>query len=211
MTISQYFKHISHAGEQALFDDLTREAIQLKGLDLLYIPRSYDNNDYLYGESIQEIFKNGVTIEMYLIEQSGFPDGSDIMTKFGLEVRDEATFIVSKSRFTEVVTAVYSDITIPREGDLIFFVPGDNHLASALFEIHFVENEKPFYPRGIQTTWKFVTRKFEYNKDIMDTGDDYVDSLNTEPDINDDKEEIQQESDVFTDFTEQDPFSTNSY
>jgi len=212
MTVSPYFKQSTSVAEQNLFDSLTREMLSLKGYDMQYIPRSYENNDYLYGETIQEGFQEGVVIEMMLDEVRGFPDNSDIMTKFGLEVRDEATFWVSKSRFTEVVTVAYPEITSPREGDLIFFHfshDGAPSTPSVLFEIHFVENEKPFYPRGIQTMWQFTTRKFEYNHDKMETNDEYIDSLNVEPDINDDKPEIQSESDTFVDFSEKDPFAQN--
>jgi hypothetical protein len=206
MTISPYFHHISGEGERGLMKDLVRETIFLKGSDISYIPRDSRGADYLWGEDIQSTFTDAVTIEMYCTENR-IQAGQDIMSKFGIQVQDESTFIVSKHRFDEVITAVYPDIKRPREGDIIYYP-----VTRSAWEITFAEDEIPFYVKGIQTVWIVSTRKFEANYDIMDSkvpDVDFVDNKENEP--FDDKTDIQEEADTFVDFSEADPFSTNSY
>lgn len=206
MTISSYFHHTNSSAEHQLMDDLSRETIQLKGLDFAYIPRDSSDADSLFGEDVKSTFDASVTLEMYCKQQTGFEGEGDFFSKFGLDIRDEAVFQINKNRFTEVVTAVYPSITRPREGDLIYYA-----LAKSLLEISFVEKEKPFYLRGIQTLWECNVRKFEYNHDEMVTGITEVDAIETEPDTNDDSAVVQIESDEVMNFDEHDPFSTNDY
>jgi len=206
MTISPHFFHISSSAEQKLMQDLTRETIQLKGLDLKYIPRDSSDADFLFGEDVQSTFSSAVVLEMYCEEQTGFGGEGDFLSNFGLDIRDEAKFIIDKVRFTEEVTDVYPAIKRPREGDLIFY-----DLANSLFEITFVENERPFYQRGIQTVWDCSAKKVEYNHDILSSGDIKVDALEDKVDTLDDGNDIQTEGDEFIDFSEADPFSDNDY
>lgn len=186
--------------------NLTRETIQLKGLDLGYIPRDSDDADELFGEDLQSTFSAAVTIEMYPEEMTGFGGDGDFMSNFGLDIRDEATFLIAKDRFTAVVTDEYDTITRPREGDLIHYP-----LGNALFEITFVEHEDPFYQRGIQTVWKCSAKRFEYNHDILSSGVTAVDALEDKVDTNNDSDSIQTEGETFIEFNENDPFSDNDY
>lgn len=206
MTISSYFHHISSGAEQNLMEDLSRETIQIKGLDFSYIPRDSDDADPLFGEDIKSTYDTSVTLEMYCKQMTGFDGEGDFFSRFGLDIRDEAVFQIHKKRFEEVVTAVYPNITRPREGDLIYF-----ELASTLLEISFVEKEQPFYQRGIQTLWEANVKKFEYNHDEMLTGIDAVDDIEAAPELDDDSTTIQTESDTFMNFDESDPFSKNEY
>lgn len=206
MTISAYFHHTTSGREQDLMNDLSRETIQLKGLDFAYIPRDSSDVDQLFGEDVKSTFDTSVTLEMYCKNMSGFEGEGDFFSRFGLDIRDEAVFQIHKNRFTEVVTAVYPAITRPREGDLIYF-----ELAKSLLEISFVEKEKPFYQRGIQTIWEVNVKKFEYNHDEMLSGIEAVDDIESEIDRDDDSDVIQTESDTFVNFDEHDPFSSNDY
>jgi hypothetical protein len=204
--ISQYFKHITATNEQSLVNDLTVETIQLRGLDFEYIPRDSSNADPIFGEDIKSTFTNSVTIEMYCKNMTGFGGEGDFFSRFGLDVRDDAVFQISRSRFSDVVTAEYPTIPRPREGDLIWF-----ELANILLEITFVEDEKPFYTKGLLTVWECNVKKFEYSHENMDSGIPDVDGINIAEDRHDDSTAIQTESDTFMDFTETDPFSSNNY
>lgn len=207
MAISPYFKHITSAPEQQLADDLSRESIQMRGLDLQYIPRSASDVDDLFGEVSKETYQASVTIEMYVENQTGFEGEGDFFTaNFGLDIRDEASIDINKNRFTQEMSVTYPGITIPREGDLIYYA-----LADTLLEISYVEKEDPFYPRGTQTNWKIKAKKFEYNQDVMNSGITDVDDIETDPELFNDSTEIQTESDTSMDFSEDDPFSTNDY
>lgn len=204
--INPHFYHVTSTREQNLMKDLTREVIMNKGLDFSYIPRDSTDADVLFGEDVQSIFSSGVVLEMYCEEQQGFAGEGDFMSNFGLDIRDEATFLIAKDRFEAVVKNEYPAIIRPREGDLIY-----HSLSKSLFEITFAEDEKPFFQRGIQTVWKCLTKRFEYNRDIMDSGIAEVDELNIRTDTNDDDEAIQTEGDTFVTFNENDPFSSNNY
>jgi hypothetical protein len=206
MTISSYFKHTTSTVEQTLMEDLSRETIQIKGLDFAYIPRDASDADELFGEDVKSTFDTSVTLEMYCKQMTGFEGEGDFFSRFGLDIRDEAVFQIHKKRFEAVVTIAYPTITRPREGDLIYF-----ELANTLLEISFVEKEKPFYQRGIQTLWEVNVKKFEYNHDDMSTGITEVDAIETADDVGDDSTTIQTESDTFMDFDEHDPFSSNDY
>lgn len=204
--ISPYFKHDSKVSEQDLINDLSRETVFLRGQDFSYIPRDSSDADTLFGEDVKSTFTAAVTLEMICTNMTGFDGEGDFFSRFGLDIRDEATFQIHKGRFTEEVTAVYADIERPREGDLIYY-----DMASSILEITFVEKEKPFYTRGIQTMWECTVKKFEYNHDEMLSGIVAVDDIETEIDFGDDSEDIQTESDTFMNFDENDPFSNNSY
>ena len=81
----------------------------------------------------------------------GFDGEGDLFTKFGVEIRDEATFVVSRRRWNSTVSAVNNQISgvRPREGDLIYLP-----LSNSLFEITFVEHEQPFYQLANLPTFK---------------------------------------------------------
>jgi len=178
----------------------------MKGLNMKYVPRDSTNLDNLFGEDNQSTFTAAVELEMYFNEMTGFGGESDIFSRFGLNINDEGTFIISYSRFKDVVTAAYPLINRPREGDLIYF-----DLPTSVFEIAWVEDEKPFYQNGILTIWTCHCKKFEYNHDIMESGVDNVDDIVLDPVRTADNDDIQTESDTFVNFDENDPFSDNSY
>jgi hypothetical protein len=194
-----------------LIDDLTRESIHLRGLDLIYIPRREsapgegDGVDYLFGEDPENDFRDGVTLEMWPEQMQGFEGEGDFMAGFGLDIRDECTFIISKTRFGETVTRANAHITRPREGDLISF-----EMTKAVFEITFVEHELPFYQMGKGHVYKLSCKRFEYShEDITDAGD-VAEGIPDFPDV-DDSADVQTESDTFVNFDEQDPFSEDNY
>lgn len=168
MPINQYNNHYSSANEQNLTDSLIIEAIQMKGILVKYIQRSHPSFDFLFGEDPTSAFISATEIEMYPAEVNGFGGDGELMSKFGLEVRDTATFIVNKTRFSEEFT----DKIRPNEGDLIF-MPYTN----AILEIKFVNHESPFFQQGRQYVYELKVETYEFSHETVETGDAQIDEL----------------------------------
>jgi len=169
MAKNSYFRDVNT--ENDLLHDLTIETIKIHGRDMVYIPRTLVNEDELFGEDTISKFENGVEIEMYVQSVDGFGGDGDFISKFGLEIRDTVELVVSKRRFEESFSHD-SNITRPREGDLIFFP-----LSKGLFEIKFVEHENPFYQLGKLYTYKLSCELFNYSHQDMDTGFSEIDEV----------------------------------
>jgi len=133
--------------EQLLVEDLVIEAMQIHGMDVYYLPRTVKSGneiDYLYGEDTVKEYLTAYPIEMYMENVTGFDGEGDFASKFGLEVRDEITMLVSRRRFKYSTGS--SNLPRPREGDLVF-IP----LTRSFMEIMFVEHENDqamFYTLG---------------------------------------------------------------
>lgn len=151
-------------------ESLTTEAIKIHGHEMVYIPRDTVKDDKIFGEEVSR-FKDANRIEMYMENAEGF-DGESDMTRFGLDIRENCTFIVSKRRFLEVMGHNLSirDLGRPREGDLIYFDYPYN-----LFEIKFVEHDNPFYPLGQRYSFKLYCEAFKYTQEEIDTGESDMD------------------------------------
>ena len=173
MATNTYFNN-KVVSEQMLYEDLIVEALQIYGQDVIYIPRTLTNYDNLMGESIAADFADGYNIEMYLDNAEGFGGEGDLFSKFGVEIRDQATLIVSKLRWEKLTG--YSNNLInnerPSEGDLIYLP-----LSNSLFEIAHVEHEQPFYQLAQWPTYKLQIEKFEYAGENLKTGYDEIDKL----------------------------------
>ena len=162
--------------EQLLVEDLVIEALKIYGMDVYYLPRTTrDQVDYLFGEDTLKEYRTAHPIEMYLENVSGMEGEQDFISKFGLEIRDEATLLVSRLRFRYAVNGY----TRPREGDLIF-VP----LLNNFFEITFVEHEDQqtmFYTLGRGRggnvyVYALKMKQFVFSSEIIDTGIKEIDS-----------------------------------
>ena len=110
---------------------------------------------------------------MYVDNTDGYMGEQEIIKKFGLELRDDIVFTVSKARW-ETLVGNNSDLTTdrPQEGDLVYF-PTTN----AFFEIQFVEHEQPFYQQSALPVYKLSCTKFEYSSERLDTGISTIDSV----------------------------------
>lgn len=207
MTVSKYFDHVGQTNEQDLMDDLVVEIIQQRGLDFKYIAREKTvESDYLFGEDPENSFAAGRTVEMMTGSVQGFDGEGDFMAGFGLDIRDEANFTISKTRFEQEITGKEPHIIRPREGDLIIFT-----IAKAIFEITFVEHEQPFYQIGVGHVFTLSAKRFEWSHEVFVEGDDEItDQIPNFVDP-DDSEDIQDEYKTFGDYNEKDPFSENNY
>lgn len=164
------------SSEQSLYEDLIIEALQIHGQDLYYLPRTIVNEDKIFGDDIPSKFSSAYVIEMYIEDVEGFGGEGDLFSRFGIEVRDQATFVVSKKRWVEAVSNVDNEIDgdRPREGDLVYFP-----LSKSLFQIMHVEREDPFYQISQLPTYKLKCELFEYSDERLDTGIDAIDSVET--------------------------------
>lgn len=169
MTVNPYFRR-NKKGEQSLVNALTTEAIKIHGHEMIYIPRETVTEDFILGEEISK-YTDANRIEMYFDNPEGF-EGDPEMSRFGLDIRESATFIVSRKRFMEVMghNEYIQKTKRPREGDLIYF-----DYAGAMFEIKFVEHDNPFYPLGDLYSFKLVCEAFKYSNEEVNTGESDVD------------------------------------
>jgi len=92
----------SIASERTLYQNLIKEAIQIYGHDVFYMDRQSVNEDTLFGEDTLNQFNTQHPIEMYVEDGEGYAGDKEIMTQFGLENRNEITFVVSKERFQDL-------------------------------------------------------------------------------------------------------------
>ena len=161
--------------EQRLYEDLIIEQLKIYGQDVFYLPRKLANKDTIFGEDPASSFDDSYIIEMYVDNSDGYMGEQEIIKKFGLELRDDIRFTLSKSRW-ETLIKNNSDLVAerPQEGDLVYF-PTTN----AFFEIQFVEHEQPFYQQSALPVYKLSCTRFEYSSERLDTGISTIDSVET--------------------------------
>ena len=163
--------------EQNLYEDIIIESMKIYGQDVYYLPRTIVNENTILGEDVASSFTTSYKIEMYLENTEGFEGEGDLFTKFGVEIRDEATFIVARKRWSQTVASSSNAITVlrPKEGDLIWLT-----LSNKLFEIMHVEHESPFYQLSNLPTYKMRCQLFEYSGEDLDTGIADVNSIQSD-------------------------------
>ena len=166
--------------EQRLYEDLIIEQLKIYGQDVYYLPRKLANKDTIFGEDPASSFDDSYIIEMYVDNSDGYMGEQEIIKKFGLELRDDIRFTLSKSRW-ETLIKNNSDLVAerPQEGDLVYFPT-----TKAFFEIQFVEHEQPFYQQSALPVYKLSCTRFEYSSERIDTGiaeiDKVEDALSTD-------------------------------
>ena len=162
--------------EQHLYEDLAIEAIQIYGHDVYYLPRTLVNKDELFGEDPLSKFSDAYTIEMYMDTVEGYEGEKEIITRFGLEIRDETTFTVSRRRWLDLVSSDTNLISAlrPNEGDWIYMPT-----VQRLLEISFVDKDDPFFQVNNLPVYKLYCRTVEYASEILDTGITEIDAIET--------------------------------
>lgn len=177
MALNPFFLQGS-ANEQFLLQDLINEHLRTYGIEIYYIPRKVLGQDDIIREIEASKFDDNFAIEAYLENFDGYAPGSDIMTKFGINLQNEVTLTISKERFEEFVQPFMAESsddeillnTRPREGDLVYFPLGER-----LFEVKRVEHEQPFYQLGTNYTYKLECELFQYEGEDIDTSIDFID------------------------------------
>jgi len=160
--------------EQQLIQSLVDEQIKLFGSDVHYVPRKM-LRDLPINDVVLSEFNTQYMIEMLLINVEGFGSPSEFVSKFGLRVTDEITFVVSTNRWSQIFNN-FDDITLvdgrPNEGDLIYFP-----LNKTVYEIKFVELRQPFYPLGKLYYYTMTAEIYELGNDQFETGIPEIDEI----------------------------------
>ena len=159
--------------EQNLIEDLVVESLRMYGHDCYYLPRKIINEDTILGDAANSSFEDAYEVEMYIEGVEGFEGEGDLYAKFGVEVRDQATFVISRRTWERFVSLDANLVTglRPNEGDLVYFP-----LSKSLFEIKFVEHENPFYQIDKLYVFKMTCDLFEYSGEKFDTEIDVLDT-----------------------------------
>jgi len=170
MAVNHYFQGgngIGNDSEKRLYEDIIIEGLKIYGQDVYYLPRTLVNQDLVLGEDVLSKFDDSYLVEMYIETTDGFAGEQELISKFGLEIRDDTTFVIAKRRWQDQVdsTATLIKEGRPNEGDLIY-VP----LFNSFFEIQFVEDQEPFFQLGNLPVYKLRATKFEYSSERLDTG-----------------------------------------
>ena len=157
--------------EQNLYEDLVIESLKFYGQDVYYLPREIVTQDNVFLDAIESRFSDAYKIEMYVENTDGFAGEGDLFTKFGIELRDQATFIMARRRWKQLIGDKLDELNFrPREGDVIY-VP----FSKSLFEITKVETETPFYQLNQLPTFRVTCELFEYSDEDFDTDIDDID------------------------------------
>jgi hypothetical protein len=169
--------------EQSLYEDIVIEGLKIYGHDAYYIPRKIVNEDSIFNEDQLSSFGSSYMIEAFVANVDGYEGEGDLLSKFGLEIKDQLTLVIANRRWEQLIGRhVSSDTTLdravtrrPMEGDLVYlpFVKG-------LFEIQFVEAEDPFYQLQNLPTFQLKLELFQYGGEDIDTGVDVIDTYETQ-------------------------------
>ena len=174
MPRNQYFS-LGATSEKNLYEDIVIEGLRIYGHDVYYLPRTIINEDGIFNEASLSEFGEAFQIEMYVENIDGFEGEGDLLSKFGLEMRDQMKLVVSNRRWEQLVGRFQTTAEVrPQEGDLIYFP-----LVKGLFEIRYVEEETPFYQLQNIPTFKLSCELFEYSNEEIDTGVAEIDSFET--------------------------------
>ena len=177
MALNPFFLQGS-SGEQRIIQELINEQLKIYGVEVTYIPRKFVRKQTIIEEIQSSRFDDNFLLEAYVNTYDGYSGAGDIMTKFGVSLRDEITLTISRERYEDFIAPFLDEmpadeITVdgrPREGDLVFFPLGNR-----LFEVKFVEHEVPFYQLGKNYVYELKCELFEYEDEVIDTSIDAID------------------------------------
>ena len=163
--------------EQGLIQDLINEQLRMYGVEVHYLPRQLVTEKTIIREVIESKFNSAYPIEAYVDTYDGYSDNPTILSKFGIQALNEITLTVSRERFKNYISPLIQsqpNIKVssrPKEGDLIYFPLGQR-----LFEVKYVEHEKPFYQLQGLYTYQLRCELFRYEDELIDTDIDEIDT-----------------------------------
>ena len=168
MALNPFFLQGSQS-EQRLVQELINEQLKIYGVEVVYLPRKIIKKDSILTEIQSSTFNDTFLIEAYVNTFDGYGGAGDVMTKFGMSLKDELTVTISKERFEDFISPFLASLpadeievsTRPREGDLIYFPLGQR-----IFEIKFVEHEEPFYQLGKNYVYQLKCELFELEDEM---------------------------------------------
>lgn len=175
MATNLYFNNYQSTPEQRLIEDLMIETIKINGVDCYYLTNDNDvARDLLYGEDPLKSFTSAYPLELYITNVDGYEGEREFFSKFGLEIRNNMSVIISKRSFARWVPQIYSR---PREGDLIY-IPFLSQTGE-LYEIRYVNYTEAFYVMGNKYPYfyKLELEKFKYSQETIDVGVSIIDDV----------------------------------
>jgi hypothetical protein len=183
-TVNHYFQSgipMGRSSEQNLYEDLIIECLQIYGFEVYYIPRTSFNEDRILVEDPLNHYENAYPIEMYLENTNGFEGEGDLLTRFGVELRDTASFVVSRRRWDKEVGSKGQTVLAnrPAEGDVLYFP-----LTKSYFEIRKVEGDTPFYQLGKLYIFRMQCELMQFSSEAFNTGVDEIDTYTDSIDQN---------------------------
>jgi hypothetical protein len=146
---------------------MVSEAVQARGTEMFYIRRESVNYDTLFGEDLQAKFEKAYRVAMYIQNFESYEGQQSFFSKFGMQVNDELTCIISPELFR-----VQCDGERAKEGDLIYFPTN-----KALFEIIWVEPNAAFFQVGQESQYRITAQKFIYSGEKLNPSFDAKDFL----------------------------------
>jgi hypothetical protein len=164
--------------EQGLLQDLINEQLRMYGVEVHYLPRQFITEKTVLREVIESEFNSAYPIEAYVDTYDGYSDNPTILSKFGIQALNEITLIISRERFKTYISPLIQNqpnikvSSRPKEGDIIYFP-----LGKRLFEVKYVEHEKPFYQLQGLYTYQLRCELFRYEDELIDTSIDEIDEL----------------------------------
>ena len=164
--------------EQLLYEDLIIESVKIYGQDIYYLPREMVTTDRLFREDVLSKFDENYLIEVYLQNYDGFEGDGTLLSKFGVRIAEEATFLVSRRRWEDLVQSQSNNLVSserPNEGDAIYFP-----LTKQLFQIKYVDNETPLRPLGDVPTYSLTCELMEFADERLETGVAEIDKIAAE-------------------------------
>ena len=178
MALNPFFLQGS-PNEQRLVQELINEQLKIYGVEVIYIPRKFVRKETILKEISSSKFDDNYAIEAYINNYDGYTGQGDLLSKFGVSLKDEVSLIISRERFEDFISPFMESendyetelSSRPREGDLVYFPLGQR-----LFEVKFVEHEQPFYQLGKLYVYELKCELFEYEDEVIDTTIDEIDT-----------------------------------
>ncbi len=163
-------------GEQNLVQDLINEQLRTYGVDIFYMPRKFVTEKTVIREVVQSKFDLALPLEAYVDNYDQYSGAGNLLSKFGIESKDEVRLIISRERFETYITPLIQDqsniklSTRPKSGDLIWFPLDDR-----VYEIKDIEYAKPYYQLQNLYVYELYCELFRYENEVIATGVDDID------------------------------------
>jgi hypothetical protein len=146
------------------------------GVEIFYIPRKFVSEKSVIREVVQSKFDLALPLEAYIDNYDQYSGAGNLLSKFGIESRDEVRLVISRERYENYITPLIEDqsniklSTRPKSGDLIWFPLDDR-----LYEIKDIEYAKPYYQLQDLYTYELYCELFRLQDEVIDTGIDEID------------------------------------
>ena len=176
MVLNPFFTQ-GTSSEQNLVQDLINEQLRTYGVDIFYLPRKFMTENTVIREVVQSKFDMALPLEAYVDNYDQYSGAGNILSKFGIESKDEVRLIISRERFENYITPLIEDqaniklSTRPKSGDLIWFPLDDR-----IYEIKDIEYAKPYYQLQNLYVYELYCELFRLEDEVIATGIEEIDN-----------------------------------